>query len=274
LSIKDLSEVDTNMNGVVDDIGALVNATRIAETTNFVSEVGASGSPLEVGQLWHYGACPSKSTWTNVKGHCEGCGAIVNQTPYGKTCDAYCSSQGSQCIAAWETVHDSCDEKKWSTCSAAIPSNALCECILPCSRHGETCSASKCCSQGSRCFETNLDTHQCMSSCNPQRDGTCKQPFAHPLGQARKTWGWPDIACVITDGEVLVLPDAFKNKYNSDCQQFCVNGAGKSVHGGSSTWQYWLSVDGSGTGVAEVCPGKPDSQVGMRCHCSFPDRRL
>lgn len=268
LSATDLSEIDENIHSVAEDNSVVLNATGIAKTTNVKSEVEVSGN--QYGGPWHYGACPSKGTWPNVKAHCEGCAALVNQVAYGKTCDAYCSSQGLQCIGAWEAGDDSCTKKGWSECSAAIPSNALCECILPCSGNGETCSASKCCGHGSKCFETNPETHQCMSSCTPHMDGTCKQSFSHPLGQARQTWGWPDIACVISDGEVLVLPDAFKNKYDSDCQQFCVNGAGASVHG--NAWQYWMSVGGKGTGVAEVCPGKPDSQVGVRCHCSFPDR--
>merc|ERR1711933_313653 len=96
-------------------------------------------------------------------------------------------------------------------------------------------------------------------------------PFDHPLAQARETWKWPDIACVISAGEALVRPDIFRSKYASDCSRFCKDGAGKAV-AYDDFYKYWISTFDPRMETDQVCPGKNTSEHGIFCSCSFPDR--
>merc|ERR1712107_970479 len=110
---------------------------------------------------WHYGACPDKESWADVKVQCEGCQALVNHQFYGATCDEYCKSMGLQCQGAWEEVNNDCEVKFWSECSQPIfgTSDAICECINPCSETGAECTNSKCCNrQSDSCFETTANS--------------------------------------------------------------------------------------------------------------------
>merc|ERR1711879_653059 len=113
---------------------------------------------------------------------------------------------------------------------------------------------------------TTFATAVCMPSCTPGVDGTCRQPFEHPLGQIRQTWMWPDVACVVGVGEVLVRPDAFRATYDSDCSRFCQEGAGKAV-APDDYYKYWisvLSVDGTDT-EEQACPGTDPARRGVKC---------
>lgn len=227
---------------------------------------------------WHEGACPDTMSWANFKLQCDGCKALVKHQSYGSTCDGYCKGQGLQCLGAWEEVNNDCETKGWFQCSEPIwgTSDAICECTYPCSQTGNACTESKCCGDAAdSCFETAFGTAVCMPSCTPGVDGTCRQPFEHPLGQARQTWMWPDIACVVGAGQALVKPDVFRSKYNSDCTRFCQEGAGKTVAvAGDDFYKWWKSVDWTGAETEEqVCPGAEDaSRRGVKCSCSFPDR--
>merc|ERR1712107_149127 len=59
-------------------------------------------------------------------------------------------SQGLQCLGAWEEVNNDCDTKGWFQCSEPImgTSDAICECINPCSQTGDSCGDTKCCGDG------------------------------------------------------------------------------------------------------------------------------
>lgn len=225
---------------------------------------------------WHRGVCDDKQFWPGVRTQCNGCEALVNHADYGFTCDGYCGALGLQCIGAHAPMHDNCDAKYWSECSKPIlnTSGAICECITPCSLAGGECSSTKCCANPSeKCFEgAEPGELVCMESCVPGEHGTCKAPFDHPLAIARQTWSWPDVACVVSAGEVLVELAAFRGKYESDCQNFCKHGASKVV--GQNGWgKNWFSLYGSGAGLEETCPGHlAGHRKGARCHCSFPDR--
>jgi len=223
---------------------------------------------------WHKGACPDKRSWANVKVQCNGCKALVKHQLYGSTCEGYCRSQGLQCLGAWEEVNDDCEVKSWHRCSEPIwrTSDAICECINPCAQTGQSCVDAKCCGSTSEgCFETTFATAMCMPSCTPGLDGTCRTPFEHPLSQIRQTWMWPDTSCILGVGEVLVRPEAFRNKYGSDCSRFCKEGAGKAINP-DGFYKYWISVSSPDTGTEQACPGTDESRRGVKCHCSFPDR--
>lgn len=230
---------------------------------------------------WHRGACPNKKSWSGLKLECDGCTALVNHRSYGSTCDAYCKAQGLQCLNGWEEVNDDCQAASWARCSEPIlgslrgyrTSDALCECVLPCSQTGESCADSACCQNSAdRCFETAFGAAKCLRSCTPGVDSTCRLPFAHPLTRARETWRWPDTVCILDSDNVLVRPKAFHDKYGSDCSRYCVQGAGKEVSPDNDFYRYWISVSGGGAGTEQECPGADGSKRGVQCHCSFPDR--
>merc|ERR1712151_931609 len=111
---------------------------------DFTGNVTLSSAPLEP---WHKGACPGKGSWANVKVQCNGCKALVNHQSYGATCDGYCKSQNLQCLGAWEEVNNDCEAKSWFDCSEPIrdTSDAICQCITPCSQTGSSCRDTKCC---------------------------------------------------------------------------------------------------------------------------------
>merc|ERR1712107_721488 len=97
--------------------------------------------------------------------------------------------------------------------------------------------------------------------------------MGHPLSQTRQTWTWPNIACVLSSGEVLVRTEAFHTIYDSDCSRFCTEGAGKTVTP-DNFYKYWISVTNPDYADAEehTCPGTDASRRGVKRHCSFPDR--
>jgi len=229
---------------------------------------------------WHMGVCPNKKSWSDLKLECDGCTALVNHRRYGSTCDAYCKSQGLQCLNGWEEMNDDCEAKSRARCSEPIlgtlegyrTSDALCECIVPCSQTGESCADSACCQNSAdNCFETTFGAAMCKRSCTPGVDSTCRLPFDHPRAQAPRSWRWPDIVCILGSAEVLVKPEVFRSKYGSDCSRYCVEGAGKAVSA-DDVYAYWISVNEATEATEHVCPDADDSKRGVKCHCSFPDR--
>ncbi|CAL1135309.1 unnamed protein product [Cladocopium goreaui] len=102
---------------------------------------------------------------------------------------------------------------------------------------------------------------------SPRKGWSCHEPFAHPLAKARHTEEWPDVVAVCSAGMVLVEREAFQQKYNATCDQYCEKGAGPSVR------TLMFGLQGRGNGAYQSCPGdKPGKDQGALCECSFPDR--
>ncbi|CAJ1336458.1 unnamed protein product [Effrenium voratum] len=89
----------------------------------------------------------------------------------------------------------------------------------PCAASGQLCS--RCCDRFESCFEEAGSVSLCRGFCVPEEGRSCRTPYAHPLGQARKTEQWPDLAAVCDAGTALVQPQAFQEKYNGSCAEFC-----------------------------------------------------
>eukprot|EP00434_Breviolum_minutum_P022352 symbB.v1.2.019727.t1/scaffold1626.1/size108921/1 len=131
-----------------------------------------------------------------------------------------------------------------------------------CSMSGKSCQQTHCCAQmHDRCFQQVADSSFCRPSCSPSR-WSCHEPFAHPLAKARHTEEWPDVVAVCSAGMVLVEREAFQQKYNATCDQYCQKGAGPSVR----AWMFGLH--GRGNGAYQGCPGdKPGKDEGALCEC-------
>lgn len=92
-------------------------------------------------------------------------------------------------------------------------------------------------------------------------------PFAHPLAVARQTEQWPDVVAVCGSGIALVDPQAFTQKYNNKCEDFC-KAAGEVINEPTM-----FAVTGLGYGEIGNCRGdKADSYKGAVCECSMQDR--
>merc|ERR1712217_388487 len=125
------------------------------------------------------------------------------------------------------------------------------------------------------CFERAFGQTVCLASCSHGKNNTCRTPFAVPLAQARSTWKWPDTVCIGGAGSAFVEADAFREKYNNSCAEYCLRGVGKVVipYEGAD----WMSVEfeGTNTGTLQCCPGDVGcTHQGVKCECSFPDRRM
>ncbi|CAE8618982.1 unnamed protein product [Polarella glacialis] len=157
--------------------------------------------------------------------------------------------------------------------------------LQSCSLHGQDCRVSTCCDgQWDTCFARDSLRASCQASCVPgaakhsaggeEKDlWRCQTPFEDPRAQARQTETWPHITAVCSPGVALVEPDMFRSRYRSSCQEFCVNGAGRSVRS-QGDYNLWVSVDWPTDMVMEPgCPGEKEGHhEGVRCECSFPDR--
>merc|ERR1712039_1115040 len=142
---------------------------------------------------------------------------------------------------------------------------------------GGACSKEQCCKNNAVCFEQSKGQNVCLDSCTPGENSMCKTPsFAHPLAQARATWVWPDVACIAAPGTAFVKPEAMREKYGS-CEKYCHQGAGVAVmQYDGQTWSgasnMWFAT---GDGIEQCCPGDAQcTRRGVKCGCSFPDRRL
>eukprot|EP00435_Cladocopium_sp_Y103_P075441 s27_g57.t2 len=137
-----------------------------------------------------------------------------------------------------------------------------------CTMSGRSCQQTHCCAQmHDRCFQQFGESSFCRPSCSPRKGWSCHEPFAHPLAKARHTEEWPDVVAVCSAGMVLVEREAFQQKYNATCDQYCEKGAGPSVR------TLMFGLQGRGNGAYQSCPGdKPGKDQGALCECSFPDR--
>merc|ERR1712048_340966 len=156
---------------------------------------------------------------------------------------------------------------------AALAAFNLADCGVP--LHGQ-CSRAACCQQTAPtwaiCFEQAPGQHACLSSCTPGANSTCKTPFADPRAQARATERWPDMSCMLGQGEALVESDAFRYKYSGSCKKYCETGVANVVQGLS-----WISVEvqHADKNTIKCCPESSNCvDHGILCQCSFPDRRL
>jgi len=267
--------------GLVATALALAKPHSTSVESRALSENESVSVTAAAAEGWRYGVCEAKDQWNAVKTQCDGCKVLVDLTPHENRCGKYCESQGLQCHGAWGSVSESCQEEGWYQCSEPVErGSAICECITPCSASGDSCSDNHCCSSTSdSCFQTGdrESESQCLRSCTPGVDGPCNQPFAHPFARARETYKWPDTECVISAGVALVNSDKWVNKYDSSCQKYCVEGAGKAVMGDGpeDLHEQWIEFWVPNQGLDICCPGdvKCDRR-GIMCHCSFPDRRL
>ncbi|CAE7470540.1 unnamed protein product [Symbiodinium necroappetens] len=76
-------------------------------------------------------ACAPFEEWPNVDGvTCGGCRALVDTSPYGGRCDAYCESFGHKCVAAAEEKAETCEVLERKRCDEEIAdtSDMLCTC--------------------------------------------------------------------------------------------------------------------------------------------------
>ncbi|CAJ1461090.1 unnamed protein product [Effrenium voratum] len=128
----------------------------------------------------------------------------------------------------------------------------------PCAASGQLCS-SRCCDRFESCFEEAGSVSLCRGFCVPEEGRSCRTPYAHPLGQARKTEQWPDLAAVCDAGTALVQPQAFQEKYNGSCAEFC-RAAGQVIH---QPLMFAVS-GGPGYGEMRSCMGDKEGKHSAR----------